>query len=179
MLDFSPMLNHMAQHFAAWGYGGIFVAMCIESLCVPLPSEVVLAVSGYLLLQGQLAWWPTVLCAVTGSAVGASVTFCVARSSGRQLLQRWGGWLHLTPAGLGRAERLFARYGLPLLPVWRLLPIVRTKISLVAGLMDLPYRLFIIYSLIGMVAWVLIGLSIGYFGGQLWPGGPAAASVVP
>lgn len=179
MFDFSGVLNHAAQHFAAWGYGGIFLAMCIESLCVPLPSEVVLAVSGYLLLQDRLAWWPTVLSATAGSAAGASVAFYVARTGGRQLLLRWGRLLRLTPAGLGRAEQLFGRYGLPLIPLWRLLPIVRTKISLVAGLMNLSYRLFIAYSLAGMVAWVLIGLSVGYFGGQLWPGASTAIPAGP
>lgn len=179
MLEWYDMLNQAAQHFAAWGYGGIFLAMCIESLCVPLPSEVVLAVSGYLLLQDRLAWWPTVLSATAGSAVGASVAFYVARTGGRQLLLRWGHLLRLTPAGLNRAETLFGRYGLPLIPVWRLLPIVRTKISLVAGLMNLPYRVFIAYSLAGMVTWVLIGLSFGYFGGHFLTGPLTATPPVP
>ena len=118
------------------GYGGIVVLMGIESACIPLPSEIIMPFSGYLVSLGRfkLAW--VALAGALGCNVGSIVAYYVGALGGRPLVEKYGRYVLVTRHDLELADRWFLRYGDWAVFFARLLPVVRTFIALPAGLVD-------------------------------------------
>lgn len=142
------------------GYLAVFFLMVLESACIPVPSEVVMlfggALAGGAVVAGVHLHLNVVAVALAGAAgnlVGSWIAYTVGRVGGRPLIERWGRYVLLRPHELDRAERFFARRGQVAVLVGRVLPVVRTFISLPAGVAEMPLVSFSALTLLGSLPW--------------------------
>ena len=156
-------LSHLANSLVGFGVFGVFVGMILESAAIPIPSEILLPFAGYLVLQGRTTWWEAGFLALLGGMLGATISYAVALWGGRALFQRW-----VRQHELDRAEAWFTRYGDSAVFFGRLIPGVRTFISLPAGYARMPFGRFVLYTLLGSAPWTAIFMYLGYVGGQNW-----------
>ena len=161
-------LEHLIENwYLAGGYLGVVLAMALESCCVPLPSEVVMPLAGVYVLQypDRFSLLGIVGAGALGCVIGSAVAYAIGRSGGRSLLLRYGRYVLISQADAERADRLFARFGSPVVFFARLLPIVRTYISLPAGIARMSFPRFFLYSLLGSLLWCLalawVGMKVG------------------
>ncbi len=150
------------------GYPGILAAMVAENLFPPIPSEVVLPLAGYEVSQGSLAFFATVLVATAGSLIGALVLYAVGRYGGRPAVDRWGRLLRVTHADLDRAERWFDRWGDWAVFIGRITPIVRSFVSVPAGVGRHPLGRYTWLTLIGSTLWCFAFAGAGWAVGSRW-----------
>lgn len=166
------------EHFiTSWGYLAIFVLTVAEACCIPVPSEITLGLGGALAsgysLKGTIEHHPlnlafVMLVGISGELVGSLIAYVIGRTGGRALVDRFGKYLLLSHKDLDRAEAWFARRGEPTVLVGRVIPLVRTFISLPAGLAEMDPVRFGIYTLVGVSVWVCGLASIGYGLGSSW-----------
>jgi membrane protein DedA with SNARE-associated domain len=156
-------LTHLANVLVGLGVAGIFFGMLLESAAVPIPSEIILPFAGYLVWQGRAGWLETGLAALAGGTAGAVISYAIAYWGGRAVLRPL-----IRPHELARAERWFQRYGDTAVFVGRLIPGVRTFISLPAGYARMPFGRFVTYSVLGALPWTVLFMYLGYVGGQHW-----------
>ncbi len=140
--------------------------MVAESACVPIPSEATMLFAGFAVsapvsstAHHHLTLLGIVAAGVLGNLVGSWIAYGVGRAGRLELIERHGRWLHIKPAQIERADRWFARYGAPAIFFSRMLPIIRTFISLPAGVAKMPFARFTLLTLAGCVPWVL-GLAL-------------------
>src|SRR5579859_269311 len=128
--------------FVATGYAGIILAMAVESCCIPLPSELIMPLAGFLAFQGRFNLGGTAVAGAVGCVVGSTVAYWIGALGGRPLLLRYGRYVLISHRDADRADDFFARYGDVTIFVTRLMPIVRTFISLPAGIARMPFTKF-------------------------------------
>ena len=150
------------------GYPGIVLLMGIESACIPLPSEIIMPFSGYLVYTGRfkLAW--VALAGAVGCNAGSLVAYYVGAFGGRPLAERYGRYVLVTRHDLELADRWFARYGDWAVFFARLLPVVRTFIALPAGVARMNFLRFNIYTFLGSLPWCLALAYAGLKLGERW-----------
>jgi membrane protein DedA with SNARE-associated domain len=168
----SASIDFVRSLFDAVGWAGIVVAMAIESACIPLPSEVVMPLAGWLLVAEHGYGWGGVLLAALfgaiGNVIGSTIAYGVGAWGGRPLLERHGKWLLITHRDLDLADRWFAERGELVVFVGRLLPVVRTFISLPAGIARMPFVKFVTYTFLGAFIWCIPLTAVGYHWGPKW-----------
>ncbi|HKS71053.1 MAG TPA: DedA family protein [Ktedonobacterales bacterium] len=153
--------------YLATGLVGIVLAMALESCCIPLPSEIVMPLAGYMVFKypDHFSLIGVGLAGALGCVIGSAVAYWIGASGGRPLLLKYGRYILVSKADSDRADRWFARYGAPVAFFSRLLPVVRTYISLPAGIARMPFGTFIVYTLLGSLPWTfvlaLVGLKLG------------------
>jgi membrane protein DedA with SNARE-associated domain len=154
------------------GYAGVMLLMAIESACIPLPSEVIMPFSGYLVYTGrfQLLWVAT--WGAIGCNLGSILAYEVGYYGGRPLINRWGSLILLNQHDLDRAEHFFGRFGDITVLVARLLPVVRTFIALPAGIAKMPRLRFHIYTFVGSWPWCFVLAYVGMKLGEKWETDP-------
>jgi len=150
------------------GYGGIVLMMAIESACIPLPSEVIMPFSGYLVAGGQLNLNLVAIAGAIGCLLGSYIAYFVGATGGRRFLERYGRWVLIAPHELEVADWFFDRWGSAAVFFSRLLPVVRTFIAFPAGVARMRILPFTIYTLIGSYLWCLILAYAGMKLGQHW-----------
>jgi len=162
-------MMHTLQHLVtSYGYAAVFVLMALESACIPIPSEVTMPVGGFLASSGQLNLWVVGFMGVAGNLAGSLVAYAVGATGGRALVMRFGRYVRLNEHHLRRAEDWFARRGESAVFWSRLLPVVRTFISLPAGVGRMKLGRFSLYTVLGCVPWSF-GLAVGgYYLGRNW-----------
>lgn len=153
---------------AALGYPGVVMLMALESACIPLPSEVIMPFSGYLVATGRMNLHPAALAGALGCLLGSYAAYWVGASGGRRALERYGRYLLITPRELGLADRFFERWGAHAVFTARLLPVVRTFIALPAGVARMKLVPFTVYTLAGSYLWCLALAWAGMKLGQNW-----------
>jgi membrane protein DedA with SNARE-associated domain len=164
----SGLVDSITRFLADNGVWAVFVLMTLESACIPVPSEVIMLYAGYLVSQGDMSLWAAVAAGVAGNVVGSWIAWAVGAYGGYPYLERHGRWLHITPSSLTRAARWFERYGPRVVLISRCLPVVRTFISLPAGVARMPFWRFTLYTAIGCVPWVLGLTLLGRAVGTNW-----------
>jgi len=154
------------------GYLGIVALMAMESACIPLPSEIIMPFSGYLVHTGRfhLLWVATM--GALGCNLGSAVAYAVGSYGGRSVVERYGSYLLLSRHELDWADHFFARYGSITVFVSRLLPVVRTFIALPAGIARMPQVRFHIYTFVGSWPWCLGLAWVGMKLGERWDSDP-------
>lgn len=157
---------------SAAGYPGIAGLMAIESACIPLPSEIIMPFAGYLVSQGQLNLFLVATAGAVGCNIGSTIAYGVGRYGGRAVVLRWGRYLLFDVRELDRMDHFFARFGVAAVLVGRLLPIVRTFISLPAGISRMGFARFQIYTFIGSWPWCFALAYIGMLLGKAWHSNP-------
>ena len=162
----------MQQFIASYGYLAIFVLMVAESACVPVPSEVTMVFGGALAAGAvpgaHLNLALVIAVGVAGNVVGSYIAWGVGAYGGRAAWRRWGRYVLLRPSDIDRADRWFDRHGTKAVLFGRLLPVVRTFISLPAGIARMPPVRFGIYTLIGCIPWTAALAWAGYAVGANW-----------
>jgi membrane protein DedA with SNARE-associated domain len=150
------------------GYPGVILMMGIESACIPLPSEVIMPFSGYLVSTGRFDLQIVAIAGALGCLLGSYAAYWVGSSSGRWFLVRYGRYVLIAPHEIDIADRFFARWGSPAVFTSRLLPVVRTFIAFPAGVARMRLLPFTIYTLAGSYLWCLILAYAGMKFGQHW-----------
>ena len=151
------------------GYLGVFLTMSIESAAIPLPSEVIMPFSGYLAFTGVFTLHGAAFWGAAGCVFGSWVAYAVAARGGRPLVERYGRYVFLSRRDLDLAERLFARFGGSIVFFSRLMPVVRTFISLPAGLARMPLGRFTVYTFVGSYPFCYALAWLGFKMGENWP----------
>jgi membrane protein DedA with SNARE-associated domain len=150
------------------GYAGIVVAMAIESACIPLPSEVIMPFSGYLVSQGRFSLWGVSVAGALGCTLGSAVAYAAGAYGGRPFILEYGRYFLISAQELDRADRWFARYGMAATFISRLLPVIRTFISLPAGIARVPFPPFLAYAFLGSLPWSWVLAYVGMLLGEHW-----------
>ncbi len=153
---------------SALGYSGIVLLMAIESACIPLPSEVIMPFSGYLVYTGRFNLWAVGIAGALGCVLGSLVAYWVGMHGGRRLIERYGRFIFISTHDLDLADRWFARYGEIIVFASRLLPVVRTFIAFPAGVARMNLSRFILYTFAGSLPWCLGLAYIGQKLGEEW-----------
>ena len=153
---------------ASLGYGGVILMMAIESACIPLPSEVIMPFSGYLISTGRFSLHMVAIAGAVGCLLGSYVAYYVGASGGRWFLMRYGKWVLIAPHEVETADRFFERWGGPAVFFSRLLPVVRTFIAFPAGVARMRILPFTVYTLAGSYLWCLVLAYVGMKLGQHW-----------
>ena len=171
------------QHFiATYGYLAVFLLMVAESACIPVPSELVMPLGGALAAGAvaghRLSLTLVIVAGVAGNVVGSYVAWAVGRWGGQAVLRRWGGRVWLSEHHLEVANRWFGRYGPRAVLIGRLLPVVRTFISLPAGIAGMRPLRFGVYTTIGCIPWTAALAAAGYAIGSSWEQIPNAFHTV-
>ena len=162
----------MQQFIASYGYLAIFVLMVAESACIPVPSEVTMVFGGALAAGAvagtQLNLALVIAAGVAGNVAGSYIAWGVGAYGGRAAWRRWGRYVLLRPSDIDRADRWFDRHGTKAVFFGRLLPVVRTFISLPAGIARMSPVRFGIYTLAGCIPWTAALAWAGYAVGANW-----------
>jgi membrane protein DedA with SNARE-associated domain len=157
-----------------YGYVAIFVLMVLESACIPIPSEVTMLFGGALASPGfaapghELDLVLVALVGTLGNLVGSWLAYGVGWVGGRPLVDRFGRYLLILPHEVDRAHEWFERRGELTVFVSRLLPVIRTFISLPAGVARMPFWRFTIYTVLGCLPWTFALAWLGYLLGENW-----------
>jgi membrane protein DedA with SNARE-associated domain len=152
------------------GYAGITFLMALESACIPIPSEIIMPFSGYLAFKGSFVFWQVVVWGAVGNLIGSLAAYFVGCSGGRSLILRYGKYFLVFPHDLERAEKWFLKYGGFGIFFSRMLPVVRTFISLPAGCARMPLGKFSLYTFLGSLPWSFVLAYAGVVMGENWTG---------
>lgn len=150
------------------GYGGVILMMAIESACIPLPSEIIMPFSGYLVSTGKFSLWGVSLAGSIGCVLGSALAYWVGIWGGRSFLEKYGKYVLIAKHDLDVADRFFQKYGNAAIFFSRLLPVVRTFISLPAGIAKMNFSKFVIYTFLGSFPFCLFLAYIGKKLGDNW-----------
>jgi membrane protein DedA with SNARE-associated domain len=154
------------------GYGGVVLLMAIESACIPLPSEIIMPFSGYLVSKGEMNLWLVGFAGAVGCVLGSMVAYWVGMYGGRPLIEKYGRYILISHHDLDLADRWFAKYGEIIVFASRLLPAIRTFIAFPAGVARMNIPRFIIYTFAGSLPWCLALAYVGQKLGEKWDKDP-------
>ena len=165
---FTAVSTFIIATIASFGYGGVILMMAIESACIPLPSEIIMPFSGYLVHTGRFDLQLVAVAGAVGCLLGSYVAYYLGASGGRRLLLRYGRWVLIAPHEIELADWFFDRWGGPAVFFSRLLPVVRTFIAFPAGVSRMRIIPFSLYTLAGSYLWCLVLAYAGMKLGQHW-----------
>lgn len=144
----------------------VFLTMTAESACIPIPSEIVVPYGGFLAAQGHTQLWQVIVVATIANLVGSTIAYAVGRYGGRALFLRYGRYVFVSPHHLDKAERWFDRRGEVTVFFTRMMPVVRTFISLPAGIARMRVSKFLLYSTLGAIPWNASLAYLGFLAGK-------------
>ncbi len=150
------------------GYWGVFILSALESAAIPIPSEVVVPFSGFLAVTGRFNLWAVILVATFANLVGSIVLYWIGASGGRLLLEKYGRYVLIRKHDLELGDRWFQKYGVWAVFWGRMLPVVRTFISLPAGITRMNFKKFCLFTTMGALPWNAALAYVGYNAGVHW-----------
>ena len=167
------ILSMLQTLYDAWGWLGVALLLVFENATGITPSEIILGLAGWMLIEKH-GHHPSIifyggLVAAFGSVIGSSITYWAARLGGRPLVDKFAGWLRISPAQICRVETRFHRWGVWLVLIGRVIPGVRTLVSIPAGLARMHYGIFTIMTFAGAYIWCTLLIGTGYALGHEWP----------
>lgn len=163
-----PLINFATNVVGDLGIAGIFVLMLLDSACIPTSSEAIMLFAGFKVAEGRFTLLEIVVAGVAGNLVGSWVAYGIGYYGRVELLERHGKWLHIGPKQLAWADRWFERYGGATVFFSRMLPVIRTFISLPAGAARMPFWRFTVLTTLGIIPWVLAWAIVGKQVGDDW-----------
>lgn len=160
------MFDWITSTIDQWGYPGIFFLMVAENVFPPIPSELIMPLAGFLAGSGKLNLWLTILAGTAGSVLGTTMWYYIGLWIGEARIKRWaakhGRLMTVSPSDIDTAHRWFDRYGVLAVLLGRMLPTIRTLISVPAGFVRMPLPRFLVYTTIGSALWTSILTIAGY-----------------
>ena len=164
----SPLSAFILSTISALGYGGIVLCMTIESACIPLPSEIIMPFSGYLVTTGRFTLWGVTLAGAVGNVLGSWIAYWAGMKSGRAAAEGLAKFKLIRMEEYDRAEQWLRKHGLKVAFWTRLLPIVRTFVSLPAGAARVPFWRFTLYTFLGSAPWAFGLAYVGVLFRENW-----------
>lgn len=161
-------MDFITTFLTDWGYAALFITMVLENMNVPIPSEIVLGFAGFLVSQQIFTFWPTVIVGTAAGLAGSLVSYWIGYTGGRTVLLKYGKHMKLSSAKLIAADSWFQRYGGIAVFTGRLLPGIRTFISLPAGVAQYSMPHFIAFTILGTVPWTMLLVYVGALLGDNW-----------
>lgn len=155
------------------GYAGTFLGMFFESACIPIPSEAILPFGGYLSSSAAPAHQKLnlilmIISGTVGGILGSIATYEIGARGGRILVEKYADKLHLSKEKIAKSDAVFEKYGDKIVFFSRLLPIIRTFISLPAGIAKMNFTKFVVYTSLGSALWSIVLGYVGYVMGKNW-----------
>jgi membrane protein DedA with SNARE-associated domain len=163
-----PLVQFAVDVVDKLGLPGIFVLMVAESACIPIPSEGTMLFAGFNVSEGQYTMLAVVMVATTANVVGSWIAYAVGYYGRVDILEKHGKKLHIKPSHLAWADRWFEKYGSWTVFLTRMLPIIRTFISLPAGVARMPFWRFTALTAAGCLPWIFMLTLIGREVGDRW-----------
>jgi membrane protein DedA with SNARE-associated domain len=163
-----PLVEFAVNVVGDLGLWGIALLMLPESACIPIPSEATMLFAGFNVAEGQYSLFAAVLVGTLANLAGSWIAYGVGYYGRVELLEKHGRWLHVNPSHLALTERWFARYGAWAVFFSRMLPVVRTFVSLPAGVARMPFWKFSVLTFAGSLPWVFLLTFIGKQVGANW-----------
>lgn len=163
-----PLINFATDVVEKMGLAGVFVLMTLESACIPIPSEATMLFAGFNVANGEYSLLAATLVGSFANLVGSWIAYAVGYYGRLELVERHGNKLHIKQHHLQQADRWFERYGDAAVFFTRMLPIVRTFISLPAGVARMPFWRFSVLTFLGCIPWVFMLTFIGKQAGANW-----------
>jgi membrane protein DedA with SNARE-associated domain len=163
-----PLVQFATDVVDKLGLPGVFVLMLAESACIPIPSEATMLFAGFNVSDGEFSLFAAVAVGVAANVVGSWLAYAVGYYGRIDLLEKHGRKLHVKPSHLAWADRWFERYGDATVFFSRMLPIIRTFISLPAGVAKMPFWRFTLLTTLGCIPWVFLLTFIGKEAGDKW-----------
>ncbi len=163
-----PLVEFATNVVAELGLAGIFVLMLVESACIPVPSEATMLFAGFNVSEGEYSLFAVTMAGSVANLVGSWIAYAVGYFGRVDILERHAKKLHIKPSHLQWADRWFERHGDATVFFTRMLPIIRTFISLPAGVARMPFWRFSVLTFLGCVPWVLLLAFIGQQVGVRW-----------
>jgi membrane protein DedA with SNARE-associated domain len=163
-----PLIDAAVNVIDALGMAGVFVLMLLESACIPIPSEATLLFAGFNVHTGDFGLWEVVVVGTLANLVGSWIAYAVGYYGRVDVLEKHGRKLHIKPSHLQWADRWFERYGSAAVFFSRMLPIIRTFISLPAGVARMPFWRFTVLTTLGCIPWIFMLTFIGKQAGSKW-----------
>ena len=163
-----PLVEFAVNVIDAMGLPGIFLLMVAESACIPIPSEATFLFAGFGVARGDFSLFAVVAVGTAANVVGSWIAYAIGYFGRVDVLEKHGRKLHIKPSHLRWADDWFARYGSATVFFARMLPIVRTFISLPAGVARMPFWRFTVLTTLGCIPWILMLTLIGQAVGDNW-----------
>ena len=165
-------VEHFTQIFlsfiASWGYVAVAVLMAAENACIPIPSELILGFAGYLIFAEHMSFEGALLAGMVGGLLGSLFAYEVGARGGRPFVDKYGKYFLIKQSHVNVAQEWFDRYGLKAVFFSRMLPVVRTFISLPAGFARVDSKRFFLYTIAGSLPWTAAILYAGMVLGESW-----------
>ena len=162
-----PIVDVATEFIGSAGVVAVFLLMTLESACIPIPSEAIMLFAGFAVSKGELTLFGVVAAGVLGNLAGSWIAYAVGYYGRLDLLEK-NRFIHVSPKHLKWADDWFARYGTATVFFSRMLPIIRTFISLPAGVAKMPFWRFTAFTLLGSIPWVLALALVGEKVGDNW-----------
>ena len=151
-----------------WGYFAVALLMGMENACIPIPSELILGFAGYLVFAGRMTFWGAFWYGMLGGVLGSWFAYEVGRRGGRAFVDRYGHYFFIKRSHVDMAQHWFDRYGLKAVFFSRMLPVIRTFISLPAGFAHVDGKKFTVYTILGSMPWTALIIGAGMALGESW-----------
>ena len=166
------MENWITDIMSQYGYIGIFLLIMLENIFPPIPSEVILTFGGYMTTQSSMTPIGVILVSTAGSVAGAVILYGIGLLIDverlEKIVDRWGRVLRLTKKDIHKADAWFDKYGIWTVLFCRLIPLIRSLISIPAGMSNMKFGLFILFTTLGTLIWHTILVSVGAAVGDNW-----------
>jgi len=167
------ILGTLQNLYDVWGWFGVAILLTFENATGITPSEVILGLAGWMLIE-QHGLPPTLILvggfyATLGSVLGSSITYWIARLGGRPLVEKLAQWIRIPTEHLNKVEGYFHHWGTWLVMIGRVMPGVRTLVSIPAGLVRMPFGIFLAATFLGAYVWCTSLIGAGYILGHEWP----------
>ena len=165
MENFSIYFLDFIDH---WGYAAVAVLMAMENACIPIPSELILGFAGYLIFAGKMSFSGATAAGMAGGLIGSVFAYAVGLHGGRPFVAKYGKYFFIKQSHVNMAQRWFDKYGIRAVFFSRMLPVIRTFISLPAGFAHVDWTKFIVYTIAGSLPWTALILFAGMMLGESW-----------
>lgn len=152
----------------AYGYFAVAVLMALENACIPIPSELILGFSGFLIFAERMTFSGALTAGMIGGMVGSIFAYVVGSNGGRKFIDKYGKYFLIQKSHVDLAQRWFDKYGIRAVFFSRMLPVVRTFISLPAGFARVNFKAFLFYTFLGSLPWTAFILYCGVVFGEGW-----------
>ena len=165
-------MEQISQTFLAFidqfGYLAVIILMAMENACIPIPSELILGFAGYLIFAERMTFTGAIIAGMIGGMLGSIFAYLVGSSKGREFVDKYGKYFFIKKSHVDLAQRWFDKYGIKAVFFSRMLPVVRTFISLPAGFAHVNLKQFLFYTFIGSLPWTALILFAGMKLGESW-----------
>ena len=162
------LANFVIQTIDLLGYPGVFFLMLIESAGIPMPSEIIMPFSGFLVAEGKMNFWAVSFIGALANLAGSLIAYWIGLKGGRALIEKYGKYVLISKHDLDLADRWFVKFGSATAFFGRLLPIVRTYISFPAGIAKMDIKRFSLYTFAGALPWSMLFTWLGVKMGGNW-----------